>query len=75
MGTGLIAAPDAIVKIDRINNHLVSLLQAKPQTGTSYYAGAAWDQFGAIPSKEAWLHYIAQQAECIQNPCVISEKE
>ncbi|MFW2375791.1 MAG: DUF4861 family protein [Cellulophaga baltica] len=75
LGTGFIVVPDAIVKIDRINNHLVSLLQAKPQTGISYYTGAAWDQFGAIPSKEAWLHYIAQQAECIQNPCVITVKE
>ncbi|WP_158978954.1 DUF4861 family protein [Cellulophaga sp. L1A9] len=75
LGTGFITAPEAIVKMDTINNHLVSRMQPKPQTGISYYTGAAWDQFGAIPSKEAWLIYIAQQAECIQNPCVITIKQ
>ncbi|ADV51278.1 hypothetical protein Celal_4034 [Cellulophaga algicola DSM 14237] len=74
LGTGFITVASDIASIEKINNHVVSILKPKPEDTITYYTGAAWDEFGAISSKEAWLHYIKQQAECIKNPCIISVK-
>ena len=74
LGTGFIALPNDLIEIKNINNHVVSIMQPKPEIGISYYTGAAWDEFGTINSKEKWSAFIENKAILIKNPCKVLVK-
>ena len=71
LGTAFIGLPNYLISITNRNNHLVSVIQPKAKSISTYYAGAAWDVFGAIHSKKDWFLFIKNNASCIENPCII----
>ena len=75
LGTAFMALPSSIVEIKNKNKHLVALIQPESGNGFSYYIGAVWDQFGTIPSNEAWKVFVANKADCIKNPCTVILKK
>jgi hypothetical protein len=55
---------------DKLNDLL--LVKAGTNNSVSYWAGFAWDRAGRIPSAEAWKSYIAQFAQGLQSPLVVT---
>ncbi|MRT94329.1 DUF4861 family protein [Ancylomarina sp. 16SWW S1-10-2] len=75
LGTGFIASAKDIIEIKNFNNHIISLMNPKPEIGISYYVGASWDEFGSVNSKKEWTLFVENRATLIKNPCKLSIKQ
>ena len=71
LGTSVVASPSVVNDVKEIDNHLYAILSSEVGRPVEYYAGAAWSEFGAVKSFRDWQEYVARQAECIANPCIL----
>ena len=48
--------------------HLLAVMETKPNITLIYYSGAAWNRAGEITSSEKWFLYLASYKQKLENP-------
>lgn len=74
IGTAIIlpmAAANAASYAEDQLNHLI-LKPVVSGQGMTYYAGAIWDRWGDVKSREAWLDYLTKMAARYRDPVKVS---
>jgi hypothetical protein len=62
--------PDGFRDIKVANGHLLGLNNYQPGTSYTYYAGGGWSKAG-FDSFEAWIQFVKQEKEKIDQPFTI----
>jgi pectinesterase len=71
-GCGVIVDPAGLMEVVEADGNMLAVTRMSAGSDVTYYAGSGWDRSGDFKTIDDWDRYLAQAAQRIRTPPVVS---
>jgi len=72
IGCGIVLSPEQVLKFTQADGNYMVISKLPENNRLTYYAGFAWDKSGQVANAQDWDRYLAEFANRIKAPLVVS---